>query len=325
MPKLTRTQGSIRYAQVRCGLQDKAGNLWFGTTGEGVYRYDGKGFTQYTARDGLGSNAVWSVLEDKKGGIWLGTGSGASRWDGKSIRSVPIPSAMDSSAPTTPPPNQTPPEPTVVWSMLEDRTGTIWFGTSGGVFRHKDETFFPFLENDEVQNASGLRLATVGDILEDREGSIWFASGMPAGEEGLCRFDGTSIIPYKPGGEVWIRSLVEDRTGNLWMGTRHQGVWNYDGKTFAHFKKQSGLGMPLLVDRSGGIWFSGEAHDNGFESRTGVWRYDGNTFRTFSKGEGMGNFGVWCMVEDRDGNIWVGTRNTGLYRYDGQTFTCFSE
>jgi hypothetical protein len=39
----------------------------------------------------------------------------------------------------------------------------------------------------------------------------------------------------------------------------------------------------------------------------------------------MGNFGVWCMVEDRDGNIWVGTRNTGLYRYDGRTFTCFSE
>jgi hypothetical protein len=109
------------------------------------------------------------------------------------------------------------------------------------------------------------------------------------------------------------------------MGTRHQGVWYYDGKTFTRFKKQPGLGMPLLVNHSGGIWFSGEEHDNGFESRTGVWRYDGNTFRTFSKGEGMGNFGVWCMVEDRDGNIWVGTRNTGLYRYDGRTFTCFSE
>jgi hypothetical protein len=91
------------------------------------------------------------------------------------------------------------------------------------------------------------------------------------------------------------------------------------------FTEQPGLGMPLLVDRSGNIWFSGEEHANAIENGTGIWRYDGKAFRNFSTKEGMGNFGVWCMVGDRDGNIWVGTRNTGLYRYDGRSFTCFSE
>jgi ligand-binding sensor domain-containing protein len=323
--KLTRTQGSNRYAETRCGLLDKAGNLWFGTTAEGVYRYDGRGFTQYTVQDGLNSNTVWSILEDKKGIIWFGTDSGLSRWDGKSIRRVPFSSTLGLSIPSLPSPNQTLPEQAAVWSMLEDKRGTIWFGTSEGVWCDKDGILSPFLEKDKVQNTSGLKLKMVDDILEDRQGNIWLASGMPPGMEGLCRFDGTSITPFKPGGEKWIRTLVEDPKGILWLGTRNQGVWRYDGKAFSRFSEQPGLGMPLLVDRLGAVWFSGEPHENGLENRTGIWRYDGKTFRNFFTKEGMGKFEVWCMVEDRDGNIWVGTRNTGLYRYNGRSFTCFSE
>jgi ligand-binding sensor domain-containing protein len=324
-PKLTKTQGSNEHNTTRCGLQDKAGNLWFGTTGEGVYRYDGKGFTQYTVQDGLNSNTVWYILEDKKGRIWFGTDSGLSRWDGKRIRHVPISPALGLSVPTTPSPSQKLPAQPAVWSMLEDKRGTIWFGTSEGMVCYKDGVFSPLLEKDKVKNASRLHLKMVDDMLEDRQGNVWFASGMPPGMEGLCRFDGTSVTRFKPGGEGWIRSVRQDRNGNLWLGTRHKGVWRYDGKAFSRFTEQPGLGMPVLVDRSGNIWFSGEEHANAIESRTGIWRYDGKAFRNFSTKEGMGNLGVWCMVEDRDGNIWVGTRNTGLYRYDGRSFTCFSE
>jgi ligand-binding sensor domain-containing protein len=46
--KLLKTQGSQKSDNIGCSLQDKAGNLWFGTTGEGVYRYDGKSFRQFT-------------------------------------------------------------------------------------------------------------------------------------------------------------------------------------------------------------------------------------------------------------------------------------
>src|SRR4051812_18718400 len=75
-PKLVKTQNTNQYANVHCGLQDKVGNLWFGTTGEGVYRYDGKSFTNFTAKDGLGNNNIWCILEDKTGDIWFGTRSG---------------------------------------------------------------------------------------------------------------------------------------------------------------------------------------------------------------------------------------------------------
>src|SRR6218665_1170023 len=59
-PKLTGNQGSDEGQNVHCGLQDKNGDLWFGTTGAGLYRYDGKSFTNFTTKDGLSSNVIWS-------------------------------------------------------------------------------------------------------------------------------------------------------------------------------------------------------------------------------------------------------------------------
>ena len=61
-PKLIKTIGNPRYGNVQCGLQDKAGNLWFGTTQNGLYKYDGKSFNQFLVADGLNSNNIWSLL-----------------------------------------------------------------------------------------------------------------------------------------------------------------------------------------------------------------------------------------------------------------------
>jgi ligand-binding sensor domain-containing protein len=67
-------------------LEDKSGNLWFGTYGGGVNKYDGKSFTHYTDKEGLSNNIVLSILEDKNGNLWFGTnGGGASKFDGKSF------------------------------------------------------------------------------------------------------------------------------------------------------------------------------------------------------------------------------------------------
>jgi ligand-binding sensor domain-containing protein len=46
-PKIIRTQGIVS-GNVHCNLQDKAGNIWFSTSGEGVYRYDGKSFVSFS-------------------------------------------------------------------------------------------------------------------------------------------------------------------------------------------------------------------------------------------------------------------------------------
>lgn len=82
-PKLIKTQGSNESDNVNSSLEDKAGNLWFGTTGEGLYKYDGESFIQYTLTNGLNSNTVHCILEDAEGKIWIGTAAGVCLYDEK--------------------------------------------------------------------------------------------------------------------------------------------------------------------------------------------------------------------------------------------------
>jgi ligand-binding sensor domain-containing protein len=56
--------------------QDRDGNLWFGTFGDGLYRYDGKQITRFTTENGLPDNTVKSIFKDKTGKLWFGIGRG---------------------------------------------------------------------------------------------------------------------------------------------------------------------------------------------------------------------------------------------------------
>ncbi len=323
-PKLIKTQGSRQSDNVRCGLQDKAGNLWFGTTGEGVYRYDGKSFTQFTKKDGLCSNSVWSILQDKTGNIWFGTTDGICRYDGKNIVGIAISGAFLPSIGNNDYYNKQSTKNTV-WSMLQDKSGKIWFGTGDGVYCYNGSSFTRFLDNPSVINKQGLHLKMIDCMLEDKKGNIWFASGMPPGEEGICLYDGKSISSFKPNGDGWIRYITADKKGNIWFAGRQHGNFIYDGNKFTNFTEKAGLGNLILSDKSGNTWFTGEEDDNGITNKRGLWRYDGKNFQNFTEKDGMGNYFAWCMIEDSKGNIWIGTRNTGLYRFDGKSFTSFSE
>jgi hypothetical protein len=76
----------LKHDVIRYMLQDKSGNLWFGTQGGGVSKYDGQSFTHFTEKEGLSNNLVSSILEDKNGNLWFGTqGGGVSKYDGQSF------------------------------------------------------------------------------------------------------------------------------------------------------------------------------------------------------------------------------------------------
>lgn len=317
---LSKTQGSDEHQNIHCSIQDKVGNLWFGTSGEGVFQYDGNVFTQYTAKDGLGSNVVWSILLDSSGNVWFGTDDGVSRYDGKIISKVPF-TMMNANGMAVDIPNAS---RNAVWSMMQDSKGIIWIGSALDLYCYNGETFSRFLDRKDLVNSQNLKLNMVQCIVEDSSGTIWFGSG-PLALEGVIRLDGNTLSASKPSGDGWIRDILRDRNGNLWFSGRHFGVFQFDGSDYSKFKVKESIGSPKLQDRDGNIWFTGEESSNPLLSIDGVWMFDGTVFRNFSITEGMGRNSVWSIMQDKDGNIWIGTRNCGLFRYDGKDFKSYFE
>lgn len=118
----------------------------------------------------------------------------------------------------------------------------------------------------------------------------------------------------------YVRSITEDRNGNMWFGTEYGGFSKYDGKTFSHFTDKEGLShvhvLSSLEDKSGNLWIGTYGG--------GVSKYDGKTFTNYSEKEGLGNNAVNSIFEDKAGNLWFGTEG-GVSKFDGNIFTHFTE
>jgi len=342
-PKIIRTQGALS-GSVGSGLQDKAGNIWFGTSGEGAYRYDGKTFTNFTKKDGLSSNNVGPILEENDGNFLFGTGDGVYRYNGKSFSRLPI--AHNNSHNLI---------QGMVFSMLQDKTGKLWFGTSNGVYSYDGKSFTNLLDDltiafvDEYRpdkknafygndgkfnpshlntggtlNRNDLRLKYVASILEDKNGNIWFTSWS---NDGVFRFDGRTLTRFKPNGDGMVHAILEDKAGNIWFGTKSHGACRYDGKTFTSFADIELFSkcavFSMAEDKAGNIWFGTDGREG--NDGKGVIRYDGKSFANFTTKDGLSNNNVFSILNDKDGNLWFGTRDFGLCRYDGKTFVSFSE
>ena len=339
-PKLIKNHFANKYQEaadnVHCGLQDKAGNLWFGTTGDGVYRYDGKSFTNFTMKDGLDTNQILSILEDKIGNIWFGSRNGICRFDGKNITKIPIPAFNHNNFYTSVSSNNNPSKKNAVWSMMQDKKGTLWFGTDEGVYCFNGKIFTRFLDNTNIINQSRLTLKSVQCMLEDTKGNIWLGSG-PMAFEGICLYDGKKLTNFKPKNQQWVRNIVESKSGIILFATRSNGICYYDpsaeqtdGKKFNNCPMPSkffnGSLTNMSEDNAGIIWIASDYRDNPGDTLGGLWRSslsnDKIAEKTFTK---ITNKEVFFILEDKDNNIWLGTRGTGLYRYDRKTFTSFSE
>jgi hypothetical protein len=76
----------LRHDVIKCLMTDRKGNLWIGTGGGGLCRYNGRTFSHFSEKQGLPGTQVFSALEDRSGNIWMGIfGGGICRYDGHSM------------------------------------------------------------------------------------------------------------------------------------------------------------------------------------------------------------------------------------------------
>ena len=315
--KLSTVFKSMGNCNVSRFMQDKSGNLWFGTTDNGLYKYDGKSFNQFTINDGLDCNKIYCILEDKAGKIWVGTEVGLCLYNGKTFSKIQIP------LPKNLPHNKNPYYQTHwVYNMLQAKDGKLWFVTIDGVFIYDGKTFSYFPMN-EAQNGFFTSNDKVERILEDNTGNIWLGSRT---NEGVFRYDGKSVtnlkpmdlfqVGPKPKAHNWGWPQLQDSNGNIWF-SNWGGAYRYDGNTFTSFTTKDGLPSEvtrIIEDQKGNLWFG---------ASDGLRRYDGKTFTYFK--DGLINPWIWEILEDKNGNIWVGTRESGLYFFNGKKFIDYTE
>jgi ligand-binding sensor domain-containing protein len=302
---------------VYSGLKDMNGNLWFAASGRGVYRYDGKSFTNFTEKDGLSNNNVSCIYEDKTGNLWFGTNGGVCRYDGKSFFSFPILTAdsnnVDSFKYSY---SQATKE---VVSILQDKIGNFWFVTlHHGVYRYDGKSFTNFLSNEVLLC-----------IAEDKNGNILVGSWRHGG---VYRYDGKSFTKFNGFSDDMIFCMLEDKAGNIWVGTRDHGVDRYDGKSITNFSEKEGLTNSnvscIFEDTKGNMWFGSDVRWG--TKRGDAFCYDGKSFtnvtakNSFTTIEGL-VYNVRTIVEDNAGNIWFGSRSGLLFSYNGIKFINFSE
>ena len=284
---------------VFCILQDRDENIWFGTNG-GVSCYNGKSFSNYTDHEGLSDNKIYSIFQDSSGAYWFGTGRGIT----KLTFNVSEPDEKLNSSKRGVFTHITENDGLrndLVYSILNDKSGNLWFGTNEGVSKYGGSLFTHYTRNEGLNNNK------VFSILKDKSGNLWF--GTFGG--GITRYDGKSFLNYteKEGlANDKVFSMFQDKSGNIWFGTYGGGVSKYDGKSFTNFTQKEGLSnnkvFCIAQDKPGNLWFGTYGG--------GVSKYDGQSFTNYTVKEGLCNNSVLCILKDRNGNLWFGTDGGGV-------------
>ncbi len=265
-------------------MADKAGNLWFGSIGAGVYRYDPSAektdkiaFINFTVGNGLAGNSVTCIFQDKSENIWFGTQTGLSRYDGKTFQNFTTKDGLSGND---------------VNSIIEDSRGKIWFATRTETGFYGDvpgqvgkKAFSTFKKED------GSPFTNVRSLIEDKKGNIWLG-----GSDGLWCYNPSAKEAgqkaFKQFTDAFVGYIFEDRQGNIWVSAsrnhdRQMTLFRYDSANEA-------LGEKSLFD---------------IEAQS--------TEIIVGKGQ------IFGMLEDQDGAIWFGTER-GICRYDGASFNYFS-
>jgi ligand-binding sensor domain-containing protein len=304
---------------VSSGYLDKSGNMWFTTLKEGVFKYDGKTFKNITAKDGLCSNKVNSVIEDKDGLLWFATSKGLCSYDGNVFSNFPLPQEdFQSVSPETGLPSKVSEE---VLSIIQDRTGDFWLGTlAGGAYHFDGKTFTSYLKfNGRIHPTDSVYNNVIQSILEDNSGNIWFTS-MTHG--GISRYDGKTFAHFtKEDGlsDDMIFSSFKDVNGNLWFGTLDNGLISYKVGSFSHFKENEWQNISCFYqDKTGKLWVGS------FREESVLW-FDGQKFTPVPFDKNQKLVEIRFITEDKDGNIWFGGRYGILYRYDGKELKDFTQ
>ena len=288
-------------------------------------------FRQFGPDDGLNS-AVTSLLQDRTGFLWVGTGNGLFRYDGAHFQRYGVEEGLPGAS---------------VRCLKEGPDGSLWVLTGGGLARSHGNTFRVVETGAAGQDLRALDVDaggrvylgfergllvgvappgggtpefallprappdTVDGILAEPSGDVWFNCGLQLcllGQGRVRVFDQTDGLPPERWG-----ILLRDRAGDLWVrGPRHLYVLPHgDARFLARDQDLPPSGntrLGLTEDRRGRLLVS---TDRGLARRIdGRWEITGLA-------QGLPSEAVTSILEDREGSVWLGLWGSGLAQLPG--------
>lgn len=277
-------------------------------------------FQKLNVKSGLNSNVVYSMLQDSRGFIWLGTKEGINRFDGYKMKTYSLPDIYkDKIAHQR------------INSICEDKNGWIWIGTPNGILKldpYSEEIKHFLLPYEEKGDQS----LYVNDIVVGGDNTIWAGT-----RNGLYQFNSkenrfvqyphfpftSKTIKYTKGERI-INDLCFAADGKLWIATAGNGISILD---IARKKKQilnhrerkgelsSNFVEALFKDHGGVMWIATVNGLNRYNSELGTVK----VFRNSEENSlSLSDNFVTAVGEDQGHNLWIGTKK-GLDCFNRET------
>ncbi len=278
-------------------METSAGVLAGGTSSDGLWLF----FTDQTNTpalhldhiNGLPSDWVISLWEDREKNLWCGTGGGLA---------VIRPSNLE----TVSPPDKWKSRP--VLSVLPAPDGALWVGTEGaGLYRLQNGDWTNF------DSPQGIRNPYVWSLAADGTGKIWagtWGGGLFAQKD--------DAFDFAPGLENFLPPMpaLLFLSDGLWIGTTAGPLRYRDGK-LERFSEMAGEPFgdvrTIARDKSGALWFG--------TAGGGLVRRENGNFRRFKKPDGLSSDFIDCLHFADDGALWIGTFGSGLNRFKNGKFS----
>jgi ligand-binding sensor domain-containing protein/signal transduction histidine kinase len=313
---------SISDSWVTCIFEDTYSNLWIGTHSGGLnlYNYADQSFSHFTFNiddnTTISNNTINAICEDKDGFLWIATDNGLNNLNLKKFQqkkdSKPIFKRINQTEVNNLPSNE-------IISLCVTTDNQLWIGTYGGGFarmlKSKDGTEVFYIHRNTLYTSGSDCDKNIWSIIQDTENQniLWILNSC-----NLVQFNKNTrqfIRLYEYGKTMPrdLRMMTADKQGNLWIGTRDNGLLKFEKSTgifslyrnsiFEYTSLSKNNILSIYADNEGIIWVGTKG--GGLNKKT-TKQFTHYKSLAGIKGSLNAN-SVWALYKDRNGTIWAGT------------------
>jgi signal transduction histidine kinase/ligand-binding sensor domain-containing protein len=300
-------------------LVDRDENLWIGTNNDGLYHVHGGVADHFSSADGLSSNSVENLFEDREGDIWVVNSKGIDRFHDLPVTNLSTQEGLtadrvhsvfashdgalwigneggldilrNGKISSIQPRDGFPGRQ--VTSMFEDHAGALWVGVDSRL------TVYERGEFREIRRSDGSSLGVVAAITEDNGHDIWVIVNVNGGPYSLFRIHDRKVQQVTNSRDIDPISLTANLDEGVWAGLDDMHLVRYGkGAPDAFVKKGPGRSFQILADTDGSVW-GATVH--------GLAKWKDGTEKTLDKGSGLPCDSVYTLITDSLGSLWLYT------------------